>query len=788
MAQRSSNIKINLDNKQAVDGLNTMNKSVKETGKQVENASTRLRKMRDELLTLERGSKAFNKLEREAANLQDQVDTVNQRVRALSSDTFALEGAVGVIGGMATAYSGVTAATALLGVENEELMQVLVKLQGVQQLSNSIQQVALLLRKESVTMIFLQIKAQKIRNFVRSLSNRLDRAAIGITRGLTGATVSQTGATIAGTTATRGMTLATRALGIAMKALPILAIVGGITALVGLMGDWGDESELAEVKQRKLTEQSKELNKTLNEQQEAFERVAGTFRDRRSRKQTLEQIDLEKQIIKAADELSTIKRKDPENIEKIIEKTQTLFNLEEKLSKDKKQFELNEFDRQVEEDRDRITRLNRIRNTMAAGSAERKEAQKELERVITRWENRTENRRILEGKLDNNLYKQRLSNIQKVADLRSKLNKDGEAEFRESITGVSQLQSKSFEDMFGEIPNTIKSDYVAPWFKAISEVAKERHDKYKEEVALNEELTRRSINNVYRLSDGISAAIDRDFRNVNENMRLIMDDMLGEEGLFAKFRDEGIEFGEWFKENITDMVAEIGSVTTHILAKMSDQFLETETRKIDRLNEDQTNSLARQLSERTISQEEYQNRITELEQETEMQKRQLQLDTFNRNKRLAMAEAGILTAQSIIKSIAQFGVPLPPNILGMTAVGMATSMGAIQMGLIGSQTFQASRGGVVPGEGLGSQDTVPSMLAPGEVVINSKSAKAFLPLLSALNEAGGGIQLAPDIEDTTSSRPKVYKKDKAPIQTFVSFDSMDAMNKQVNRTIKNNTF
>jgi len=50
---------------------------------------------------------------------------------------------------------------------------------------------------------------------------------------------------------------------------------------------------------------------------------------------------------------------------------------------------------------------------------------------------------------------------------------------------------------------------------------------------------------------------------------------------------------------------------------------------------------------------------------------------------------------------------------------------------------------VVPGQ-ASQTDSVDALLAPGEMVINSNSSSMFAPLLSAINQAGGGIQLAPD--------------------------------------------
>jgi len=78
------------------------------------------------------------------------------------------------------------------------------------------------------------------------------------------------------------------------------------------------------------------------------------------------------------------------------------------------------------------------------------------------------------------------------------------------------------------------------------------------------------------------------------------------------------------------------------------------------------------------------------------------------------------------------------------------SAGAANIGIIASQKFKAAKGGVVPGT-PSNVDSVDAMLAPGEAVINSNSASMFPQTLSAINQAGGGVSLAPDVATTTQS-------------------------------------
>ena len=51
-------------------------------------------------------------------------------------------------------------------------------------------------------------------------------------------------------------------------------------------------------------------------------------------------------------------------------------------------------------------------------------------------------------------------------------------------------------------------------------------------------------------------------------------------------------------------------------------------------------------------------------------------------------------------------------------------------------------GGVVGGYGTGTSDSVNAKLSKGESVINARSTRMFKPILSAINEAGGGRSFA----------------------------------------------
>jgi hypothetical protein len=92
-----------------------------------------------------------------AGELRDGIGDIRSQVSALSSDTVKLDTAMGALQGGAAVFQGISSAIALTGVENEELMQTMVKLQAVQGVMNSINEVAVLLNEEHV--VGMQLRA-----------------------------------------------------------------------------------------------------------------------------------------------------------------------------------------------------------------------------------------------------------------------------------------------------------------------------------------------------------------------------------------------------------------------------------------------------------------------------------------------------------------------------------------------------------------------------------------------------------------------------------------------------
>jgi hypothetical protein len=92
-----------------------------------------------------------------AGELKDGIGDIKSQVNALSSDTKKLDTVMGGLQGGAAVFQGISSAIALAGVEDEKLMQTMVKMQAVQGVMNSINEVAIILNKEHV--VGMQLRA-----------------------------------------------------------------------------------------------------------------------------------------------------------------------------------------------------------------------------------------------------------------------------------------------------------------------------------------------------------------------------------------------------------------------------------------------------------------------------------------------------------------------------------------------------------------------------------------------------------------------------------------------------
>jgi hypothetical protein len=175
------------------------------------------------------------------------------------------------------------------------------------------------------------------------------------------------------------------------------------------------------------------------------------------------------------------------------------------------------------------------------------------------------------------------------------------------------------------------------------------------------------------------------------------------------------------------------------LMQISRNQIQTELNEEKDKFDAQTQLLNNQLAQGIISQANFNAQKSALDAEYIQKEKELKLKQFQSNKASQLINATIATAVGVANALAA-----PPP-LGLIMAGISGALGAAQIAIIASQpTPKFAKGGILNGASHvnGGIPTPYGELEGGEAVINKRSTRLFTPLLSAINEAGGGVKFA----------------------------------------------
>jgi len=231
---------------------------------------------------------------------------------------------------------------------------------------------------------------------------------------------------------------------------------------------------------------------------------------------------------------------------------------------------------------------------------------------------------------------------------------------------------------------------------------------------------------------------------------------------------------DWMKTS-QDLVSQIADITgqiTELFSQAFQQAADNQLYALEELTKNEQEQLSASLLNREISEKEYEEKKKLLEKSAAERKKQIEIKEFNRQKALNIVNAVMNTAVGVTKAL--------PNPVLMALAGV---LGAASVALIASQQFHAAQGGVVPQNGQsGNIDSVPSLLAPGEVVINSQSSQMFPQLLSDINQAGGGKRLVPDVAFTNPyNQTNVFQPQQQMVQAYVVESQITNSQRRISR-------
>lgn len=189
------------------------------------------------LLTGQGNTAEFQALSMKAGEMKDAMNDARNTMKNLASDTKYVDGAIQGVQGLVGAFSIFQSVSVLVGKDNKELQETMMKLMATMNLLNGVQQIGNILQKDSALMQSIISIRQKI----------------------------VTATTVAQTTATGGATIAQRALNLAMSMNPIGVVIAAMTALVGVLYLFSRTNEEAEQTQKQFNETQEKTKKIIEE-------------------------------------------------------------------------------------------------------------------------------------------------------------------------------------------------------------------------------------------------------------------------------------------------------------------------------------------------------------------------------------------------------------------------------------------------------------------------------------------------------------------------------------------
>ena len=187
-----------------------------------------LRELKAQIASGSLGAKEMREATLRAAELEDQIGDVSEKVRALASDTKYIDAAVTAMKGFAAAGAIAQGSMALLGSENEDLQKTMMKVQAATAVLMGVQEMATIVTGQSAAKTLFLDSAQKL------------------------ATVSSR---VLGVTISASMAAATMGLSL---------VIGAIAALVVSMDDASDQ---ADEKAKEAQKKQEEIRKKNEEDQ-----------------------------------------------------------------------------------------------------------------------------------------------------------------------------------------------------------------------------------------------------------------------------------------------------------------------------------------------------------------------------------------------------------------------------------------------------------------------------------------------------------------------------------------
>ena len=200
-----------------------------------------------------------------------------------------------------------------------------------------------------------------------------------------------------------------------------------------------------------------------------------------------------------------------------------------------------------------------------------------------------------------------------------------------------------------------------------------------------------------------------------------------------RYEENKVAIKEWFQEKATEILSAIDNVAAG--------FDERDKERAQTTRDEAVLALDEKLSKGLISQKNHDNQVKKLDENLDKEKQKIARRQAIRERLMATISIGINTAKAIMGIWAEF----PKVDFGVSAgiaTGVVSALGVAQIAAVLAQPIPKAEKGMILHGPSHAGGGIPIEAEGGEAIINRKSTTMFKPLLSAINEAGGGVRFA----------------------------------------------
>lgn len=655
----------------------------------------------------------FAAMAQQAANMKDAIADVEQQITSTASDTKNLDTAVQ---GLSVAMSGMMLFGNIFEEGSEEAKkfnEIMMDLQKIMMVLNTLRAIQNATQKQGLL-------AQSVENIRLKAGNALKAIQAKVTTQATGATVAQTAAQ--------------KVLNAVMKASPVMWLVGGISALVGAYALFSDSSDETTDDLEEQQKSMEALTKAVERQREVLDKYVETLQavgasDAEQLYARLQRIYDLMISAKWGDDKTALSKLFNEANNEALQFVQTWQALGEKMENQKGWSEARkELEAAKVEMESQLALIQRFHQQAIPGyaaadyTAAINYVESVYDEVLAKYQEKQQAAALAAAKAETDL-------LRKVTDERIALIED---ENERTIETEEVRHARALDEL--ETRLETEKDLTAKQRAAINNLIELEEQKHQQKMAeidakaqeekrkADEEATKARIAAANAEINAVAEAIKLDWENkINEAINQGKDS-LGLEVEAAKARMDALHQLEG-ESDAEFKARQLQAEREYIDAKkaLNDYEVEMEQAKYDAIGG-------------------MVNGLTSI------------LDAFGEDNKafakaskvLALGEIAINTGKALAAGIASAAAagPFPAN-LAAIATTITTVLTNIASAISTVKSAKFATGGLVSGPGTGTSDSIPAMLSNGESVMNARSTAMFSPLLSAMNQAGGGVAFNP---------------------------------------------